>query len=163
MVGRGLPRKLPFGEGHPREQHLALPSERWQCVSAGKHSHNTTHGNQSHSSQEDHPPASYFSLAFESQSSPSAVSYFSLNNTLGLFSVSFSERVALAALHPGGCTARPSLQPISLPLLRSGHSLQKLPLGSPGVCSSLTLYSLLKHWWPPFQAPHSSLLDHQHG
>lgn len=42
----------------------------------------TTHGNQPHSSQKDHPPASYFSLALVSQSSSSAMSFSSLNNTL---------------------------------------------------------------------------------
>lgn len=57
---------------------------------------------------------------------------FPLNNTVEGSSVTSSEKVTLAAFHPGGVTACPTFQPISIPLLPSGHSPLKHPLEWPG-------------------------------
>lgn len=121
----------------------------------------TTHANQPHSSQEHHPPASYLPLAFVSRPSPSAMTFSPLNNAMGEFSVTSSARVALAAFHPGGCTACPCLQAISLPLLPSDHSLLRHPLGWHGCTLPLLFTLSLGDGSPHFSI--TPLLDHEQG
>lgn len=88
-------------------------------------------------------------------------SLFPLNNTLEGSSVTSSKRVSLAAFHSGGFTTCPSLQPISIPLLPSGHSPLKCPLGWPGYALP-SLFSLsLSNGSPHFSI--SFLLDHEQG
>lgn len=117
--GGGPPWTLPFGEGHcvsgrsnvgshQREQHPALPSGRWQWVSAGKHSHtllmviNCTVLKR---------------IVFLPHTSPWLLClsplllqcpFFPLKNTLGESSIT-CKRVVLATFHPGDFMACPSL------------------------------------------------------